>query len=59
MHRRALRNFQVRRYGSGIPEDMTRAQLGDRCALLRWLGRGAEAAKLAQVWLATPKEHMR
>jgi hypothetical protein len=50
-----LRNQMVRRFGSGIPEHMTRQQLAARTQYLREQGRRIEAVELTRAWLAARK----
>jgi|HubBroStandDraft_1064217.scaffolds.fasta_scaffold1599747_2 hypothetical protein len=50
-----LRNQMVRRFGSGIPEHMTRQQLAARTQYLREHFRKVEALELTRAWLAARK----
>jgi hypothetical protein len=51
----AKRNFMVRKYGSGIPSEMTREQLANRAQYLREHDRKVEALELTRKWLAARK----
>jgi hypothetical protein len=55
-YRTAERNFMARKFGSGIPTEMSRAQLAARAQYLREHGRRVEALNLTRAWLAAKKE---